>query len=113
MIITINHTTLQSLTQGDQLAFKQFYDESAPAIYLACRDFFKSEALAWDFIGEVFSGVWLDRAKFTNVDDLNTYVKRRIKDLLVPYLRKAIQLSIGHPTSFIDAPIEENKKSKA
>jgi DNA-directed RNA polymerase specialized sigma24 family protein len=112
MIITISHTTLQSLSRGDQLAFKKFYDESAPAIHSASSDLFKSQALAYDFVGEIFSDIWVDRAKFTCTDDLAAYVERRIKDLLPSYFRKAVQLRIGHPTFFIHEPIKESKKGR-
>jgi DNA-directed RNA polymerase specialized sigma24 family protein len=94
---SIDDSLLQSLTQGDFPAFKKIFDHLSPSIHGAARECFRSEALAKQFVAEIFSRVWREQATFKDVTHFNACMTDILKDLVHPYFIRALneQITLG------------------
>src|SRR3989337_1324557 len=94
---SIDDSLLQSLTQGDFPAFKKIFNHLSPAIHGAALECFRSEALAKQFVAELFSRVWREQATFKDVSHFNACMTNMLKDLVHPYFIRALneQISLG------------------
>lgn len=94
---SIDDSLLQSLTQGDFPAFKKIFNHLSPAIHGAALECFRSEALAKQFVAEIFSRVWREQATFKDVSHFNACMTNILKDLVHPYFIRALneQITLG------------------
>jgi RNA polymerase sigma-70 factor (family 1) len=79
---------LELLAQGSETAFRQIYDQYAPAIYRVATRYFQSAELAEDLVQEIFSSLWLKREEFCKVQEFRFYLFTMAKNLAITYLKK-------------------------
>lgn len=79
---------LEQLAQGSETAFRQIYDQYAPAIYRVATRYFQSAELAEDLVQEIFSSLWLKREEFCKVKEFRFYLFTMAKNLAITYLKK-------------------------
>ncbi|MBT1697924.1 RNA polymerase sigma-70 factor [Fulvivirgaceae bacterium PWU4] len=85
---------LALLALGSETAFRQIYDQYAPAIYRVATRYFQSAELAEDLVQEIFSSLWLKREEFCRVQEFRFYLFTMAKNLAITYLKKMARQSL-------------------
>jgi len=77
------HELITRIANGDESAFRAFYDRHWNAIYSSALAYTKSSAAAQEIVQETFVRVWKSRQKLTEIDNLPAYIfviaRNRIK----------------------------------
>ncbi len=79
---------LQQLAQGNESAFKLIYEAYWYSIYKTAKRYTKSVEVAEDIVQEIFTTLWTNRAKFTEVLHLEYYLITMTKNLTYRTVRK-------------------------
>jgi RNA polymerase sigma-70 factor (ECF subfamily) len=79
---------LYQLAQGDESAFRIIYDTYWYSIYKTAKRYTKSVATAEDIVQEIFTTLWSNRTKFTEVLHLEYYLITMTKNLTLRTIRK-------------------------
>jgi DNA-directed RNA polymerase specialized sigma24 family protein len=110
---SIDASLLRSLTQGDFPAFKKIFNHLSPAIHGAALECFRSEALAKQFVAEIFSRVWREQATFKDVSHFNACMTNMLKDLVHPYFIRALneQITLGKKQESENKSVAESDDS--
>lgn len=87
----INCVLIYAFSHGSQLAFKRIYDHYAPVIYRVAQRYLASHTLAEELVVKVFSALWLDRAKFSEPEQVRLYLFTKAKSVAIALLGKALE----------------------
>jgi hypothetical protein len=90
----INCIVIHAFSHGSEPAFRRIYDHYAPAIYRVSVRNLQSEQLAADLVQEVFSALWLKKAKFTEPEAVRLFLFTMAKNTAVKYLKKMAETEI-------------------
>jgi len=77
------------LKQGDAEAFATLYRRFSPRIYVNLRRLLKDEALAEEFLQDVFMKIWEKREQRTYEISFRAYLYRISENLVRDFFRKA------------------------
>jgi RNA polymerase sigma-70 factor (ECF subfamily) len=93
---TFNETRmLDLLIQGSELAFAQLFDRHHRKVYNTALGFLKSADLAEEIVQDVFMKVWLKRAEFRAVKNVDAYLASMTRNLILDRLKKAAYETSG------------------
>lgn len=84
-------------SESDEKAFKQLFDLFAGRLYVFAFSFLKNKALAEEVVSDVFFKVWLNRKKFSDIENIKGYFFKATYNTSLNYLdeenrKKAISL---------------------
>jgi RNA polymerase sigma-70 factor (ECF subfamily) len=71
---------INSLAAGDKQAFEEIYRLYWKGIYRAANRFLQSSALAEEVVEEAFSGVWISRGKFSDIEQVKGFIISAARD---------------------------------
>ncbi|HEY9257439.1 RNA polymerase sigma-70 factor [Chitinophaga sp.] len=80
---------LELLVQGDESSFASIFGRYQPKVFGTAIGFLKSAALAEEIVQDVFMKVWLKRAEFGHVKNLEAYLLSMTRHLILDRLKKA------------------------
>jgi RNA polymerase sigma-70 factor (family 1) len=78
---------LVKLSKGQERAFAAIYNKYWRMVYQAAEKFLQSPNLAQDVVQEVFSTIWIQRQEFTEVENLEAYLRTMAKNRIYSELR--------------------------
>uniref|UniRef100_UPI00321778DE RNA polymerase sigma-70 factor n=1 Tax=uncultured Draconibacterium sp. TaxID=1573823 RepID=UPI00321778DE len=83
--------------EGDERAFKQFFELFAGRLYQFSFSFIKDKAVAEEAVSDVFFKVWLNRSELINIQNIKAYLFKATYHTSLNYLneinrKKAISL---------------------
>lgn len=84
---------LQQLAEGNEEAFKQFYNQHWNRIYSLALAYLKSATQAQDIVQEVFIKVWTRRGQLKNVEKPEAFVYIMGRNEVVNALKKKVTLA--------------------
>ena len=87
------HELIQQLAEGNEEAFKQFYNQHWNRIYSLALAYLKSAAQAQDIVQEVFLKVWTRREQLKNVEKPEAFVYIMGRNEVLNALKKKISLA--------------------
>lgn len=79
---------LELLVQGDEASFASIFGRYQPKVYGTALGFLKSAAPAEEIVQDVFMKVWLKRAEFGRVKNLEAYLLSMTRHLILDRLKK-------------------------
>jgi RNA polymerase sigma-70 factor (family 1) len=79
---------LLRISKGDEVAFREIFDQYTGKIYSFSMYLTRSEFLAEDITQEVFLKIWTNRQKLTEVEYFYAYLKTIAKNIFSTYLRR-------------------------
>ncbi len=106
---------LQKTAQGDQIAFKQLYEQCSPKLMSLCMRLMKSEALAQDVLQEGFIKVWDKADSYTPgkgkaMTWMSTVIRNKALDKLRSLKTKATETEIQYEgLEFASADLEPDR----
>lgn len=92
----------QRLADGDEQAFREFYDQHWNRVYTMAVLYLKTPLAAQDAVQEVFEKLWISRANIAGVDNPAGYLYVMARNFIITELRKKKQVTALVPS------IEEN-----
>ncbi|SFU02024.1 RNA polymerase sigma-70 factor, ECF subfamily [Algoriphagus locisalis] len=81
-----------SLKQGDKGAFDGIYELFHKKIFLFCRKYGLAESDAEEITQEVFVKLWLSRTMLDSEKNLNSYIYKISKNIIIDEFKKKIKL---------------------
>lgn len=78
---------LKLLASGHKEAFDELYTRYASIVYRTAWRFLQSEAGAADLTQELFIKLWTHREKFTDIDNMRSYISIMSRNLAIRALR--------------------------
>ena len=87
------HELIQQLAEGNEEAFKQFYNQHWNRIYSLALAYLKSATQAQDIVQEVFLKVWTRREQLKNVEKPEAFVYIMGRNEVLNALKKKISLA--------------------
>ena len=78
------------LSQGDETAFRQLYDEYWNRIYLLALTYLKSTELAQDIVQDVFLKVWNQRESFLTIRHPGSFIYVMGRNAVINAFRKKL-----------------------
>jgi RNA polymerase sigma-70 factor (ECF subfamily) len=93
----IKQLLLRISSNGDEQAFKQFFDLYAGRLYQFAYSFIKSKPIAEEAVSDVFFKVWLNRKELVNIENIKAYLFKATYNTSLNYLdeikrKKAVSL---------------------
>lgn len=83
-----DQTLLLELSEGSEQAFRVIYERYQGGIYRTAYRFLQTPDLAEDVVQEVFSSVWTHRYEFSEVRNLDAFIKTIARNAIYSALRK-------------------------
>jgi DNA-directed RNA polymerase specialized sigma24 family protein len=71
---------INSLATGDRQAFEEIYRLYSKGIYRAANRFLQSSELAKEVVEEAFSGVWINRGNFVDIEQVKRSIISTARD---------------------------------
>jgi RNA polymerase sigma-70 factor (family 1) len=82
---------LQRIAAGDQLAFKQVYQELSSSVFGAAMSYLKDESTAREIVQLSFIRLWENREKLKEVQNLKSYLFKIAHNLVFDYFRQLMR----------------------
>ena len=82
-----NNLLINRIIEGDQIAFKAFFEQYYPLLIEFSRYFVKSNQNAEEVVTDVFVKVWYNREKLLEIKDLKAYLFTLTKRESLNYIR--------------------------
>ncbi len=79
---------IKKLSEGDQIAFKELYEETYEKVYFYLFRLFKEKSLAEDVIVETYTEVWINAKNFRGEARLLTWIIGIARNIAMNKLKK-------------------------
>ena len=76
------------MSGGDTQAFREFFDLLYPRFYRFAFYYVKSDILSEEIVSDVFMKLWNNREKLPEIEQLDLYFFRAIKNQALTYIKK-------------------------
>ncbi len=76
------------ISEGNKKAFRQLFDRFRNKIYSAAMKFTGEKQASEDAVQEIFCKLWINRIKLPQIDNLDAYLNKVVRNYLFNYLRK-------------------------
>jgi RNA polymerase sigma-70 factor (ECF subfamily) len=63
-----------SVSKGDTLAFRRFYDQFFHHVWSYARYFAKSKVVCEEIVSDVFTNVWVNKEKLPEIENMEAYL---------------------------------------
>lgn len=83
---------LALIALGNQAAFTQLFDRYRRKVLFIASDLLRSNEAAEDVLQNVFTKIWLNRARATEINQFSAYLNRMIRNEVFDLLRKKAYL---------------------
>ncbi len=94
MNFILNHTTpglLAKIAEGDEIAFRAFYEQNHEQIYGVALALTKSEIIAEEVVQDIFLKIWLKRKRLLKIQSPENYLFILIRNHVYNTLKKHIR----------------------
>lgn len=85
-----NKEWLRRLAEGDEVAYRSFFDSWWTKMYANALRFSKAPEQAQDMAQEVFIKLWVNREKLATVESLENYLYFIARNVFLDYLKRKI-----------------------
>jgi RNA polymerase sigma-70 factor (family 1) len=100
----IEFKLLMLVSEGDQSAFRKLYDHYRNQVYYFAIKFLKSESLAEDVLQEIFSKIWVNRKKMTELNSFSKFLNTLTLNHIYNQLRHK-----AHETVFLQKQLSDHE----
>lgn len=76
------------MARDDGHAFQQFFDLLYPRLYRYAFRFVRSDVLCEELVSDVFMKLWNNRRKLPDVEQLEFYIFRSVKNQVLTYIKR-------------------------
>lgn len=95
---------LIQISKGDTNSFRLFYERFFQKVWHIARCFNKSEAICEEIVSDVFIGVWLNKEKLPEIQNIEAYLYIVTRNKAFNYYDKADRI----PMVLCDSPVEQS-----
>ncbi|MDR2131500.1 MAG: RNA polymerase sigma-70 factor [Odoribacteraceae bacterium] len=74
---------LKKMQEGDQTAFRFFFERDLERLYLYAMGFMQNREDAEDIVQEAFIALWTNRARLARVDSVQAYLTRTVRNACI------------------------------
>lgn len=86
--IHIEKALLVRVAAGDTPAFRELYEQYRKKVYFLAWHLLKTESESEDVCQEIFTKLWVNRQKLTEIEDFNAYLNTLIRNHIYNCLRR-------------------------
>ncbi len=79
---------IQAIANDDRQAFKRFFDRFYPRLYRLAFHYVRSDVLSEELVSDVFLKIWNSRKKLPEIEQLELYFFRSVKNQALTYLKR-------------------------
>lgn len=87
-VVNDEKTLLQELQKGDELAFRQIYNQYYGVLYLHAYNKLRDRETAKDIVHDLFAGIWQKRESLMITGKLSSYLYTSIRNRILDYISK-------------------------
>lgn len=88
--IHIDSTLLARIAEGEEIAFRELYDQFNKQVFTQAYNYLQSSELASDAVQEVFIKIWSARLRLPEVKDIKSFIFIVTRNVIVSDLRKKV-----------------------
>ncbi|MET3880158.1 RNA polymerase sigma-70 factor [Chitinophaga sp. OAE865] len=97
---------LRRLAEGDELVFRELFDQYRDMVYAKALHFMKTPVLAEDILQDVFLQIWRYRDRMAGIQNFKAYLNTVSRNLIYSHFRKMAN------NSLLLEKIEEQQESE-
>ncbi len=95
----------EKISNGDQVAFRQFFDLFASPLLHFAFLILKHKDVALEIVDDVFIKIWKQRERITAIENIRVYLYRAVKNSALNYLEKKANQLVTEPFDFMDIDV--------
>ncbi len=84
----LDNSLVEKISQGDSVAFRSFFNEFYPSIYLFAIKFIKQSDVAEDFVQDAFVQFWKIRERFSDIRQVQSFIYTSTRNACLNYLKQ-------------------------
>lgn len=96
----------EKISNGDQIAFRQFFDLFSPPLLHFVFLILKQRDVALEIVDDVFIKIWKQREQITSIENIHVYLYRAVKNSSLNYLEKKANQLITEPFDFMNIDMQ-------
>ncbi len=94
------------MAREDGNAFRQFFDLLYPRLYRYAFRYIRSDILCEELLSDVFMKLWNNRKKLPEIDHLDFYLFRSVKNQVLTYIKRSEKEPVELDESFKSSLVE-------
>jgi RNA polymerase sigma-70 factor (ECF subfamily) len=90
---------IEQIAEGDERAFEQFFNALYPRFYRYAFLYLNSDVVCEELVSDVFLKLWNSRNKLVDVEHIEFYLFKAVKNQVLTYLKKQ-SIPFEHLTNY-------------